>query len=62
MKTTGLRGISEDGGAMVQTKQGGGYMLLARGRDRWVRVAESRYYADACALLDEFVAQSAAFE
>lgn len=59
-KRTGLEGISIDGNGLVQTKQGGGYMILTRREDvygPWVRVAESRHYVDACILLDAIDAQ-----
>ena len=59
-KKTGLEGISDDGNAMIQTKQGGGYMLLSRRESEgsWVRIAEViGTYVDGCYLLDQYDAQ-----
>ena len=61
-KRTGLEGISADGNGIVQTKRGGGYMILVRGAGEyggWGSVAETRYYVDACIALDQIDAQRA---
>ena len=58
-KLASLSGISPKGNIIVQTRQGGGYMLLQR-RDQyagWIRVGETEFYATACRELDVFVAR-----
>lgn len=48
--TCGLSGISPKGNFFVQSRRGGGFMLLRRGAQK--PVVETTYYTDACAALD----------
>jgi len=59
MKTAldSIRGISADGRALIQSRRGGCFMLLVRGDEGWVNVAECACYIDGCYLLDQFLAQ-----
>lgn len=56
---TGLEGISDDGNTTVQSKKGGGYILLQRTHysEPWECVAEARWYGDACSMVDQLASQ-----
>ncbi len=59
VRSTGLRGMSEDGKWMVQTRQGGGYMILKQVEGCWARVAETEFYSNACLKMDLMCAAEA---